>query len=475
MTVQNQKERVSLGGTERSTTPAVLVVDLEHALLWQGPASQGNKLGMEEATAGQAPVDPQALAYNQEVLDLVRERRVSGHRTALVSASVESGVEAVAGHLAVFDEILSLPPADSDTPKRQSAGKVDLLVSRYGERGFDYVGSQPDDVAVWQKSDRAFAVSPSPQLTSFARESGLDLVALGTSSSLSILPLIRAMRPHQWVKNLLILLPVFASHEFAGLELIVIAMAAFSLTASSVYIVNDISDLDADRAHARKRNRPFASGAAKVSQGLWLAAALVAAAAGLSLAFLPSEFMAVLGLYALTTVAYTFWLKRKLLVDIITLAGLYTTRILAGGAATGISISPWLLAFSMFVFFSLAAIKRQAELVDQERNGRHSVPGRAYQSDDLAVVRGMAISSGQAAVLVLALYINSPAVIGLYTHPYVLWLLCPILFYWLSRMELLTHRGFMHDDPVVFACRDRISLLCFLSVVGVVLLAVTGY
>jgi len=301
------------------------------------------------------------------------------------------------------------------------------------------------------------------------------MFSLQSVKAWSILPLIHAMRPHQWVKNLLIPLPIIAAHEYGGLGSVLLAMIAFSLTASSVYILNDIADLEADRAHARKRNRPFASGAARVSHGIWLAAILAATAIGLSLAHLPLAFVAVLGLYMSATVAYTYWLKRKLLVDIITLAGLYTARILAGGAATGIAISPWLLAFSMFVFFSLAAIKRQAELVDQERNGRKSVPGRAYQSDDLPVVRGMAISSGQAAVLVLALYINSPAVTGLYAQPYVLWLICPILFYWLSRMEILTHRGFMHDDPIVFAFRDRISLLCFLVIAIIVLAAAVGY
>lgn len=472
MTGQNQNGCVGSGRARSGTSPTVLVVDLEHALLRRVSARAGSGSGAVNGTEGH---DPQALTYNEAVLDLVRKRRDTGHRTVLISATIESGLEAVVGHLAAFDDVISIPQVDGDARASQSAGKVDLLVSRYGERGFDYVGSQPEDVAVWQKSDRAFAVNPSSELTSVARENGLDLVAVGSGLSSPILPLIRAMRPHQWVKNFLILLPVVASHDFASLGAVVFALAAFNLTASSIYILNDIVDLEADRVHPRKKNRPFASGAAQVSHGLCLAAVLVTAAAGLSLTFLPLEFVALLGLYATTTIAYTFWLKRKLLVDIITLAGLYTIRILAGGAATGISISPWLLAFSMFIFFSLAAIKRQAELVDQERNGRRSVPGRAYQSDDLPIVRGMAISSGQAAVLVLALYINSPAVIGLYAQPYLLWLLCPILFYWLSRMELITHRGFMHDDPIVFAFRDYISLLCCLSVIAVVLLAVFGY
>ena len=282
------------------------------------------------------------------------------------------------------------------------------------------------------------------------------------------------MRPHQWAKNLLIFLPILASHDFSALGTAMIAMVAFSLVASSVYIVNDLVDLESDRAHPRKRNRPFASGKAQPWQGIVLASLLIAVAFAVSLAFTPIAFVATLLLYLAATAIYSFWLKRKLLVDVIALAGLYTVRILAGAAATGIALSPWLLAFSMFVFFSLAAIKRQAELVDQERTGRSDTPGRAYFTDDLPTIRNMAVSSGQAAVLVLALYINSPAVVGLYAMPNLMWLLCPILFYWLSRMVIMTHRGFMNDDPIVFACRDRISLLCLLAMVSVVITAVIG-
>lgn len=474
MTGQGQAKLIS-GSTSNISATSVFVVDLEHALLMPAISGACGEGAAIDPATGCLPEEPGKLVYDETVLAMVRDRRDKGCRTALVSAHGNGRVQAVADHLAVFDDAIDLRSSEIDSGNPKGAGKVDRLLARYGERGFDFVGSQPEDLAVWRRAQRSFAVRPSPQLKADAKAHGINLVVLGSGAGWSILPLVRALRPHQWVKNLLILLPVIASHEFGSLGAVLLAIIAFSLTASSVYILNDIADLESDRAHARKRNRPFASGAARISHGIWLAAILVVAAVGLSLAYLPLQFVALLGLYMSATVAYTYWLKRKLLVDIITLAGLYTTRILAGGAATGIAISPWLLAFSMFVFFSLAAIKRQAELIGQERNGRHGVPGRAYQSDDLPVVRGMAISSGQAAVLVLALYINSPAVTGLYAQANLLWFVCPILFYWLSRMELLTHRGFMHDDPIVFAFRDRISLLCFLAVVTVVIVAVKGY
>lgn len=288
-------------------------------------------------------------------------------------------------------------------------------------------------------------------------------------------PLLKAMRPHQWTKNLLILLPILASHDFSQLGPAFAAMAAFCLIASSVYIVNDIVDIPADRAHPRKCKRAFASGQAQVSHGIVLAGFLALFAFAIAIIFTPALFIVTLVAYVLGTLAYSLWLKKKLLVDVIGLAGLYTVRIFAGSAATGIVLSPWLLAFSMFLFFSLAAIKRQAELVEQERMGRADTPGRGYFTDDLPVIRVMALSSGQAAVMVLALYLNSPAVSQLYGAPQLMWLLCPILFYWLGRMAVMTHRGHMDDDPIVFAFRDGISLLCLGASVAVVLAAVQGY
>lgn len=288
------------------------------------------------------------------------------------------------------------------------------------------------------------------------------------------LALLKAMRPHQWAKNFLILLPILAAHDFSALGPALAAMAAFCLIASSVYIVNDIVDIPSDRAHPRKCKRPFASGQAQISHGIILASLLAILAFGVAIVFTPPLFIVTLIAYVLSTIAYSLWLKRKLLVDVIALAGLYTVRILAGSAATGIHLSPWLLAFSMFLFFSLAAIKRQAELVDQERTGRAATPGRAYFTDDLPVIRVMALASGQAAVMVLALYLNSPAVSDLYGAPQLMWLVCPILFYWLGRMAVMTHRGHMDDDPIVFAFRDGISLLCLAATIAVVLAAVHG-
>jgi len=277
------------------------------------------------------------------------------------------------------------------------------------------------------------------------------------------------MRPHQWSKNVLLFLPLLAAHDLSLLPSVTLGFLAFCLTASAVYVINDLMDLTADRAHPRKRRRPFASGALSAGQGLGLALGLIVLALILGIATGKPAFLAVQGFYFLATFAYSLWLKRKLIIDVLMLAGLYTVRIVAGGAAGMIDLSPWLLAFSMFLFLGLAAVKRQAELTDQMASGRAST-GRAYEVDDLTVLRGIALSAGQAAVLVLALYISSDDVRSLYAFPSLLWLICPILLYWFLRMVIKTHRGAMTDDPIIFAATDRISLTLFVvcAAIGII-------
>ena len=229
-------------------------------------------------------------------------------------------------------------------------------------------------------------------------------------------------------------------------------------------VINDLLDLAADRVHPRKRNRPFASGALSATTGIMMAAVLLIAALVLGLMTGNSLFLLVLVAYLVATFAYSLSLKRKLLVDVLALAGLYTIRIVAGGAAAAVPLSPWMLGFSMFLFLALAAVKRQAELTDQMKTGRES-SGRAYQIDDLPILRGMGIAAGNSAVMVLALYISSDAVQALYSRPELIWLICPMLLYWVLRMVMKTHRGEMTDDPIIFAATDRTSQVVVLSCV----------
>jgi 4-hydroxybenzoate polyprenyltransferase len=264
------------------------------------------------------------------------------------------------------------------------------------------------------------------------------------------------------LKNLLVLLPLAGSFQFTNpllLQQALLAFLAFGLCASSVYIINDLMDLESDRLHPRKKLRPFASGELSVGSGMAFAAVLLTLSVALGMTGRPA-FLGWLAVYFAVTLAYTFFLKRRVLVDCITLGGLYTLRIVAGLAAVGLPPSFWLLAFSLFLFLSLAFVKRYSELAASAKLGRQDAHGRGYLTSDLPLVQSMGVSAGFGAVLLLALYINGDAVLKLYSHPEFLWLTIPILLYWISRMWMQAQRGNMHDDPVVFAVRDRYSLVC---------------
>ena len=296
-------------------------------------------------------------------------------------------------------------------------------------------------------------------------------MALGTEAEHIIsaparrMPHLAALRPHQWLKNILVFVPLLTAQAFEMITMLqaLLAFVAFSLVSSSGYVLNDLMDLRADRAHPRKQKRPLASGDLPIAHGTLMVPLLMGA--GLLLALgdgLP--LFGILAVYFVLTTVYSTALKRQAVVDICTLAGLYTLRIIAGGLATGIELSVWLLAFSMFFFFSMAAVKRQGELVDLQNRGATSARRRGYHVDDLPLVTQMATASGYVSLLVLALYLNSEAVRVNYSSPWLLWGICLVLLYWMSRIFLKTHRGLMHDDPIVYAVRDRSSRICIVLV-----------
>ncbi len=299
------------------------------------------------------------------------------------------------------------------------------------------------------------------------------MIRTGPAAGLSrLVTIVRAMRPHQWVKNVLVFLPMIADHSLtvANIGWTVLAFVAFGLVASSVYVLNDLIDLPADRRHPTKRRRPFASGALPLSVGRWMLPGLLAAGLGLA-ALGGADLLAVMVVYTLATTAYSLKLKGALGADIVLLAMLYTLRIIAGAAVTGIALSMWLLSFSVFLFLSLAAVKRLSELVYIENEGgRGRAAGRAYVVEDRPVIAMIATSAGLLSVLVLALYIDSPEVAALYARPQILWGLGLGLLYWISRTVLLAHRGLVDQDPVIFALTDRVSRITAL-VVGLIVIA----
>jgi 4-hydroxybenzoate polyprenyltransferase len=265
------------------------------------------------------------------------------------------------------------------------------------------------------------------------------------------------------MKNALIFVPLLAAHQLnQPLQVLngLLAFLFFGLCASSVYILNDLLDLTDDRHHQSKRNRPFASGRLSIRSGLVLVPLLLLGAFGGAALLLPWQFCAVLGAYYLLTLAYSLSLKRQMTLDVIVLAALYTSRILAGAAAFNLPLTFWILAFSMFMFLSLALVKRYAELREARlKDLKDKTRGRGYYPADLDMIASLGATSGHLAVMVLALYIHEGTTVALYSHPHVIWLACPLLLFWITRVWMLTHRGQMNDDPVVFAIRDRVSQL----------------
>jgi len=420
---------------------------------------------LKQRLAALAGLDAAALPYHEEFLAWLREQRRQGRELVLCTAADRQIAETVARHTGIFADVIASNGTDNLKSEFKRAG----LVARYGERGYDYAGNDRADLAVWRSARRAVTVGATPRVLDELRhfaEIEHSFAGLGGGA----LAWFKALRVHQWVKNLLVFLPVLLAHklESGPLTQTVLAFVAFSLCASSVYLLNDLLDLNADRAHPRKRARPFASGTLQLSQGL-IASLLLLAVAFILAAQLPLRFVMVLAFYYTVTLSYTLYLKRVATIDVMLLAGLYTLRIIAGGAATATELSFWLLAFSMFIFLSLGIIKRYTEL-DLVQPVDSKAPGRGYVADDLPLLRVLGVAAGYGAVLVLALYVNSPQSLAGYSQPKWLWFLCPLMLYWISRAWMLAHRGRMHDDPVVFALRDRVSLF----IIGLMALTVAA-
>lgn len=414
------------------------------------------KAGFKRALADHSLADPATLPLNETVIARIKAAREAGQRVVLVSAADQRQVTAVADHLQLFDEA----HGSDGNLNLSGAAKAVFLVDRFGSKGFDYIGDAPVDLAVWAEARRAITVGASPGLRAKVDALGVETEHLSPPATgrAQWQPYLRALRPHQWVKNILVFVPFMAANDSANLPAALAAFVAFSLLASSVYLMNDLLDLGADRAHPRKRNRPFAAAQVPLAHGLIMAPALILGAVLIALVFTTPLFLGVLTLYYIGNIAYSFVLKRKLIIDVWTLGGLYTARILGGGAATGIVLSPWLLGFSMFLFLSLATVKRQAELMDTIRRGKGKSAGRAYHTEDVPVLQAMAFAAGFGAVVLFALYLDSEAVTALFPASEYLWLVCALLLYWISRMVMFAHRGRMTDDPIIFALRDRGSL-----------------
>lgn len=433
--------------------------------LWQAAGwLRSGRAHLKHQLAQRSALDVSLLPFNEDVLAWLRAQKAQGRTLVLATASHEQLAHQVADHLGLFDRVIATSADDNVKGVR----KRDRLVADYGQGGYEYVGDSRADVPVWRAAAVAHLVGPpGPPQRLIGETARLGQVWPRRSRD-RWRAMVRALRPHQWIKNALLFVPLLATHRYTSpvdLASVFVAAVVFSLVASSVYVVNDLVDVSADRHHHRKRSRPFASGSLPVLHGWALWPVLLLPALLIAVTWLPWAFTLVLAVYFSLTLAYSMRLKQLPVIDVIALASLYTLRIAAGAAVLGVGLSFWLLAFSTFLFLSLALVKRFSELKAARSKGQVTQPlrGRGYQDSDLEVVASMGSSAGYVAVLVLALYIQDAHTAQMYATPQIIWLSCPLLLYWISRCWLIAHRGAMHDDPVVFAAKDKTSWVVVLG------------
>jgi 4-hydroxybenzoate polyprenyltransferase len=416
------------------------------------------KANLKEQIASRTQLDVTTLPYNQTLLEWLQVQRESGRQLVLVTAANHRIADAVDRHLQLFSRVIA-----SSSERNLGAGrKRDKLEELFGKGGYDYVGNNRDDLKVWSGCRRAILVNADSALCARAAKYA-EVEASFPSLYNPYTALIRAMRPYQWSKNLLVFVSILVAQKYTDTPLLIstlVAFVSFCLCSSSVYLINDLLDLESDRKHSEKHGRPFASGQAPLSLGIVVVPVLLTASA--VLAWIGgAQFFVVLVLYFGITLAYSFFLKRLVLLDVLILAVLYTLRIIAGASVATEMPSVWLVTFSMFIFTSLAMAKRYAELKQLELDAGAWASGRGYHVSDITILAQLGAASGYISTLVLALYIDSHDVAETYHNQRVMWLLCPLLMYWIGRIWLIASRGELHQDPVVFATRDRISYFVF--------------
>lgn len=418
--------------------------------------------------ARMSPLDVRLLPYNETVIDFLREQAASGRRIVLVTGAHRHIAERVASHCGLFSDVL----ASSDDEHLVRRRKADRLLDLYGRHGYDFVGATADDIEPCKGAGTAILAGGDEAASRALRNDGVPVVALPASTSRVRWPIVRALRPYQWVKNLIVFAPALLANRWTEPRVILgslLAFVAFCTVCSGVYVINDILDLESDRKHPTKRFRPIAAGHVNILFAAMLAVAMIFTpvwVAGLARSYSTAS---VLAGYAAAALGYSISIKRIVVVDVSMLAGLYTLRLYAGGVTTGIHVSPWTLAFSLFMFLSLALMKRYSELqAPLDTSSTAAVPGRGYMRSDSSLVAMLGCASGITAVLVVALYITAEDTRSLYSQPEILMLLCPLVLTAIARLWIFTGRSGMDEDPVLFAIRDLPTvalLLCSLAIV----------
>jgi 4-hydroxybenzoate polyprenyltransferase len=417
---------------------------------------------LKKKTAEISIPDATLLPYKANVIEYVRKEKVRGRKIVLATATNKKIAESVSGYLGIFDEVI----ATENDKNLRSKNKSEVLTELYGEKGFDYIGDSRADINVWKSASGAILVEPSRNLLKKAKLVS-NVIKVFDKDKNTFKLFIKEIRIHQWIKNILIFFPFLMAHKLDVNILFqaLYAFASFSLIASFVYVLNDVLDLESDRIHPRKRKRPLASGNLSIDSGILLAPLLLLGGLAIGIFLLPIEFLYILITYIVLTTAYSFILKKIIILDAIVLACLYTLRLIAGANAVDVDVSPWLLGFSIFFFLSLAIMKRYTELHTLLEQNKTRASGRGYRTDDISFLKTIGPSTGFLSILIFALYVNSEKVVSLYNTPELLWLTLLCLLYWIGRIWLKTQRGEMEDDPIVFTVKDPVSYVIGLIVV----------
>ena len=430
--------------------------------LLRGKAKLKSKLSVS------AEIMVENLPYNKDVINYIKQHREKGGYTALVTASNQTVAEKIAKYLNLFDEV----KGSSEELNLKGNNKAKFLTTRFGVKHYDYMGDSIDDLPIWKNANKAITMNANSSIIVKCEKINSNSQHLKSElSHNTFLDYIKVIRAYQWVKNILVFVPMLAAHQVTTHNLIdsSLTFIAFCLIASSVYVINDLFDLSADRAHPNKKSRPFASGTIPIKNGLIIFLLLFVPGITLSF-FIEIYFFLLILIYYTLTFLYSIVLKKKVILDICILGILYTLRIVGGGFATEIQISFWLLAFSIFLFLSLAAVKRQSELVDLKNRGKIKIIGREYQANDLPIISMIAISAGFISVLIAGLYINSPDVLALYSKPWTLGAASIVLLFWLMNTVFASSRGLVNDDPIIYAIKDNTSRICFITIMLLVII-----
>ena len=413
--------------------------------------------------------DPRAIPYREALVDFIRTQRRGGRRIILATAANMAIAQAVAKHLGLFDQVLA---SDRHTNLKGNA-KLDAIRREVGEQ-FSYAGDSAADLPIWRAATTAIVVDcPASLARSVSNAATIEQTFDGKSKREQLMGWVSLLRLHQWLKNLLLFVPLMTSFQFLNVSKVIALVQgffAFSLVASATYVANDVWDLQSDRAHPRKQNRPIASGAISIVTGV--TGALVLLVAGLALAWSDSKpFAFVLIGYLMLTIAYSWELKSFVMLDVLILSLLFALRIVAGSVLASAPVSTWLLGFSVFMFISLALVKRAAELVTLAQLGLPATRGRDYRVTDLNILLPLGVGTALAAIVVFCLFISAPETQARYQSPELLWLVAFGLVYWTARLWVKVSRGEMHDDPIVYAAKDLNSRLMIAGMMGLVLLA----